>query len=126
MRKIKISAGKIEVVARLNETATAAKVWEILPLTASANLWGEEIYFAIPLETGAENPQEVVAPGDIAYWPPGQALCLFFGQTPLSRGQEIRPYSPVNVIGRIEGEPKVLKSVKEGETIVVEQVPAGT
>lgn len=122
MKKIKISAGKIEVVAQLNDNGTATRVWEMLPVTARANLWGEEIYFAIPLETGLEKAQEVVALGDIGYWPPGQAMCLFFGKTPVSRGQEIRPYSPVTVIGRIEGDPKVLKQVKEGDTIVVESV----
>lgn len=122
MKKIKISAGKIEVVAQLNDSGTATRVWEMLPVTARANLWGEEIYFAIPLETGLEKAQEVVALGDIGYWPPGQAMCLFFGKTPVSRGQEIRPYSPVTVIGRIEGDPKVLKQVKEGDTIVVESV----
>ena len=123
VRKIKITAGKIEVTARLNNSDTASRVWEILPVTGHASLWGEEIYFAIPLETRPENAREVVALGDIAYWPPGQAMCLFFGPTPVSRGQEIRPYSPVNVIGRIEGDPKVLKRVKESDTIIVDKTP---
>jgi len=122
MKKIKITAGKVEVTARLNETDTAVRVWEILPVTAHASVWGEEIYFSVPLETGTENAQEVVARGDVAYWPPGQALCLFFGKTPVSRGKEIRPYSPVNVIGRIEGDPKVLKPVEEGDVIIVDRV----
>lgn len=122
MKKIKIKAGKVEVTASLNESDTAARVWELLPFTGHANVWGEEIYFSVALEAGPENPRETVALGDVAYWPPGQALCLFFGKTPVSRGKEIRPYSPVNVVGRIEGDPKVLKQVKEGDVIIVDRV----
>jgi len=123
VKKIKIKASKVEVTASLNEPDTASRVWELVPFTDHANVWGEEIYFAVPLETGPENPQETVALGDVAYWPPGQALCLFFGKTPVSRGKEIRPYSPVNVIGHIEGDPRVLKQVKEGDVVVVDRVP---
>lgn len=119
-REIKITAGELEVRARLNETTTATRLWEILPISARVNLWGEEIYFSVPLDIGLEDEQEIVALGDIAYWPPGKAMCIFFGRTPVSKGEEIRPLSPVNVIGRIEGEPKLLVKVKQGEKITVE------
>jgi len=119
-REIKITAGELEVRARLNGTNTATRLWEILPISARVNLWGEEIYFPIPLDTGLEDEQEIVALGDIAYWPPGKAMCIFFGRTPVSKGEESRPLSPVNVIGRIEGEPKLLVKVKQGEKITVE------
>ena len=116
---INISAGKVLMSAQLNGTGTAAKVWDILPVSAAANLWGNEIYFEIPLQTGPEKPQEVVSLGDIAYWPPGKALCLFFGPTPVSRGQEIRPYSAVNVVGHLTGDPALLRQVTDGEMVTV-------
>lgn len=118
-REIKISAGQIEVKASLNETNTANKVWDALPITSSANTWGDEVYFAIPVQTELENAKELVSLGDIGYWPPGKAMCLFFGKTPISKGGEIRPASAVNIIGKIEGDPKVLKKVKDGETITI-------
>ncbi|HUV52338.1 MAG TPA: cyclophilin-like fold protein [Dehalococcoidia bacterium] len=118
-REIKISAGQIEVKAYLNETNTAKKVWDALPITASANTWGDEIYFAIPVQAELENAKELVSLGDIGYWPPGKAMCLFFGKTPISKGDEIRPASAVNIIGKIEGDPKLLKMVKDGETITI-------
>ena len=118
--EIKITVGELEVKAWLNETNTATKLLEILPISARVNLWGDEIYFPVPLDTGLENEKEIVALGDIAYWPQGKAMCIFFGRTPVSKGEEIRPISPVNVIGRIEGEPKLLGKVKQGENITIE------
>jgi hypothetical protein len=118
-REIKISAGQIEVKACLNETSTANKVWGALPITASANTWGDEIYFAIPVQAELENAQELVSLGDIGYWPPGKAMCLFFGKTPVSKGDEIRPARAVNIIGKIEGDLKLLKKIKDGDTINV-------
>jgi len=119
-REIKIAVGELEVKAWLNETNTATKVLEILPISVRVNLWGDEIYFPVPLDTGLEDEKEIVALGDIAYWPQGKAMCIFFGKTPVSKGEEIRPISPVNVIGRIEGEPKLLGKVKQGGEITIE------
>ena len=116
---IKITVGELEVKARLNETNTANKLLGILPISSIVNRWGEEIYFPVPLDTGLENEKEKVALGDIAYWPQGKAMCIFFGRTPVSEGEEIRPISPVNVIGRIEGDPKLLVKVKQGENITI-------
>lgn len=120
MRQIRIRAGDVQVIAELNDTRTADAIWKALPLTAAGNTWGEEIYFSIPVKLQEENAQATVSLGDLGYWPPGQAFCIFFGRTPVSRGQEIRPASPVNVFGRIIGDPTVLKKVRDGETIVVE------
>jgi len=121
--RLEISAGVLKVAAWLNETATAAEVAGILPLTSSVNVWGEEVYFAIPVKTGPENAQDVVSIGDIAYWPDGPALCIFLGRTPVSRGDEIRPASPVNVIGKVDGDRKVFQQVlaqfKAGEKITI-------
>ena len=118
-RKIKIIVGKLELEAWLNETKTAAKVFEALPITSTVNTWGDEIYFTIPVDAESEDAKELVSLGDIAYWPPGKAMCIFFGKTPISRGDEIRPASPVNIIGKVEGDLKLLKKVKEGEEIII-------
>lgn len=115
------SAG--EVYAELSEESprTARAVWDALPIEARASTWGDEIYFSIPVEAEAENPKEVVEMGDLGYWPPGSAFCVFFGPTPASRGDEIRPASPVNVLGRVEGDPRVFKEVRSGERVVLER-----
>jgi hypothetical protein len=120
-RKIKIRAGKVEATAELLDTETADAIWDALPIEGRANTWGDEIYFSIPLRLKAEQPKEVVQMGDLGYWPPGVALCIFFGPTPASRGDEIRPASPVNVFGRIEGDAKLFKPVQDGEQVTIEQ-----
>ena len=120
-RTISISVGGMQVLARLDDNATADKVWEALPISASASTWGDEIYFRTPVQAEEEDAVETVEMGAVAYWPPGQAICLFFGPTPMSVGNEIRPASPVNVFGSIEGDPTVLKSVSSGEHIAVER-----
>jgi len=118
---IRIEAGTVAVRAELNNTRTAKALLDILPLTATANTWGDEIYFDVPLNVEIENGREVVEMGDVAYWPDGPSLCLFFGRTPASRGDEIRAASPVTVVGRIVGDPKVLKSVRSGAEVTVDK-----
>lgn len=120
-RRIRIRAVDIEQTARLFDTKTADLVWEALPITADGNTWGDEIYFRIPVQTGPEDPKETVDMGDLAYWPPGSAFCIFFGPTPASRGSEIRPASAVNVLGKIEGDPKQFKQVPDGAEVVIEK-----
>ena len=83
--------------------------------------WGDEIYFDIGLSIGAESPHETVQMGDLGYWPPGSAFCIFFGPTPASRGSEIRPASPVNVFGRVSGDARVFKKVRSGTVVLVER-----
>jgi hypothetical protein len=119
---IKIKAGTIAVRAELNNTRTARALLGILPMKAKVNTWGDEIYFDVPLSTEIENGKEVVEMGDVAYWPDGPSLCLFFGPTPASRGNEIRAASPVTILGRIAGDPKVLRAVKPGAEITVVKV----
>jgi len=118
-RKIKITVGKLELEGWLNETKTAAKVFEALSINSTVNTWGDEIYFTIPVDAKSEDAKELVSLGDIGYWPPGKAMCIFFGKTPISRGDEIRPASPVNIIGKVEGDYKLLRKVKEGEEIII-------
>jgi hypothetical protein len=122
--RIRISSPSCgEVFAELTDESprTAQAVWDSLPLEARANTWGDEIYFSILVEVDAENPREVVGMGDLGYWPPGSAFCIFFGPTPMSRGNEIRPASPVNVFGRIEGDSRVFKSVSSGDLVRLER-----
>ena len=121
-RKIRIIAADVEVTAELNDSATAELIWNALPIEASGSTWGDEIYFRTSIEDQERDSQDVVDMGDVAFWPPGQALCLFFGPTPMSRGDEIRPASAVNVVGKIEGDPTVLKSVPSGSRVLVEQL----
>ena len=120
-RAIRITAGQVSVEARLNDSTTATAIWERLPLEAKGETWGDEIYFDIGVRAAPESPREIVERGDLAYWPPGQAFCIFFGPTPMSRGDEIRPASAVNVVGRIVGDPAVFKKVRAGTRVRLER-----
>jgi len=119
--RIKITAGDLVAYGLLNDTVTAQKIWDALPIQARGNTWGDEIYFSIPVQLGEEEAQAVVDLGDLGYWPPGNAFCIFFGRTPASHGDDIRPASPVNVFGRIEGDPKVFKKVRSGTNVILEK-----
>jgi hypothetical protein len=118
---IKITAGAVQLMARLNDSETARMIEEALPIEARASTWGDEIYFEIPVAAEPENPRETVELGDLAYWPPGSAFCIFFGRTPASEGDEIRPASAVNVVGKVDGDPTVLTSVASGASIRIEE-----
>src|SRR5215813_9994346 len=87
--------------ATLNRSRTARAIWDALPIEAGAQTWGDEIYFKIPVALPEDDARAVVERGDLGYWPPGQAFCIFFGPTPVSQGDECRPASPVNVFGRV-------------------------
>ena len=122
MRKIKITAGDVSATASLVDNPTADAVWEALPIEARGNTWGDEIYFGIPVHLKeADDARETVDMGDLGYWPTGNAICIFFGPTPASRGDEIRPASAVNVFGRIDGDPTVFKRISGGATVVIEK-----
>ena len=120
-KNISIKAGQIEIAAELNDSGTAQAIWDVLPIKARGNRWGDEIYFSIPVERDEENAQAVVAVGDLAYWPTGNAFCLFFGPTPMSSGAEPVPASPCNVFGKIIGDATILKQVPSGAEIIIEQ-----
>ena len=120
--KIKITAGTVSMEAELNDTSTAHMIWNALPMDKHGNTWGDEIYFSIPVKAQEENAKAVVDKGDIAYWPPGKAFCIFFGPTPASRGNDIRPASPVNVVGKLLGNPEDFKKVADGEKVLLEKV----
>jgi hypothetical protein len=120
-RPIRITAGGVSAAAELNESQTATAIWDALPIDAKAQTWGDEIYFAVPVQAGEDRAREVVALGDLAYWPPGRAFCIFFGPTPASRGDEIRPASAVNVVGRVRGDATVFKQVRAGTRVTIEK-----
>ena len=121
-KRIRITAAPVVMEAELNQSQTAQQIWEVLPIEARGNTWGDEIYFSIPVEAETDNAQEVVELGELAYWPPGTAFCIFFGPTPMSRGAEIRPASPVNVFGKLIGDPKAFKQVSDGTVIKIEPI----
>jgi hypothetical protein len=121
IRIVTDATGPVEATLTDESPDTAKRIWEALPIEARANTWGDEIYFGIPVDADPENPREVVDLGDLAYWPPGNAFCIFFGRTPASRGDEIRPASAVNVFGKVEGDPKIFKKVRSGERVRIER-----
>jgi hypothetical protein len=118
-QRIEIAAGRAKALAELNESETAQAVWDALPIDGVANTWGDEVYFSIPLVLEMEAGQEVVQVGDLGYWPPGRAFCIFFGPTPASDGDEIRPASAVTVFGRIVDDATVFKGVTDGTRVTV-------
>ena len=122
MRRIHIRCGELIAVATLNDSSSAQEIWDALPIEGSAKVWGDEIYFRIPVALAEDEAQEVVALGDLGYWPPGSAFCIFFGPTPMSRGNEIRPASPVNVFGEVEGEATAFKRVSSGTQVLIERI----
>jgi hypothetical protein len=121
--EIVIRSGDIELQAELDETPTAEAVLDALPIGAQAQRWGEEIYFSIGLTCELESDsRDVLQAGELGYWPPGTAFCIFWGPTPASQGDEIRAASAVNVIGRITGDLSSLGDVQDGRQIRIEKV----
>jgi hypothetical protein len=111
--RILIEEADIELVAELNESSTAGELWDASPLESAAQTWGAEVYFSVPLSCPLDEAQATVPSGVLGYWPPGRAVCLFFGQ---------QPVSPVNVIGVLEGDPAALGAVQEGQTVRMERI----
>jgi hypothetical protein len=121
--RIKITIGKWAMEADLNDTPTSKKVAEALPITASFDTWGDEIYFAIPVTADLDDSaKEVVELGELGYWPTGKAFCIFFGQTPTSKPGKIIPASAVNIIGKVKGDPALFRKVMNEQEIRLEAV----
>ena len=118
---IKIKIGHLCLKAELHDTDTAKGILSILPYRGSFNVWGDEFYFEVPYKATLDHTATTkVRIGDIGYWPPGSAIAIFFGPTPLSTGTEPVPASEVNIIGRILDDPRELIEVKSEEEIVIE------
>ena len=113
MYLVRIKSGDLEMTAALNSSMTAAELRKFLPIKSKAQRWGQEVYFETHMQFEEENPQAAVPSGTIAYWPPGSAFCIFFGQT---------PYSPVNVVGKLQGDPELFDKVRSGDEIIVEKI----
>ena len=117
---VRIKVAEIDIECTLNRTITSLALLELLPITASTSTWGNEIYF--PIGLGAEiepASSDVVESGAIAYWPPGDAFCTFYGKTPASTPDKIRAASPVTLLGTVNGDETVFKSIRSGEEITI-------
>lgn len=121
MPKIGITAGAVRIEAQLNDGPTATAIFKALPIKAEANRWGGEIYFAIPVKAALEPAsRDVLEAGELGYWPPGNAFCIFFGPTPASQADDIRAASAVNIVGKIEGPLEQLWDVQTGQPVLIE------
>ncbi|MBI2966162.1 MAG: hypothetical protein HYY34_08170 [Chloroflexi bacterium] len=121
-RKVRITTGDVVVTATLNDSPTADQVWEALPIRGRASTWGDEVYFSTPVSAGeADDATDTFPRGAVAFWPPGRALCLFFGRTPASTGDEPRMASPGTAVGMIDGDLRALKTVRSGAVVTVER-----
>jgi hypothetical protein len=121
---IRIKVGQLTVDAELNDSPTAAAIAAALPIKGKGNLWGDEIYFRIPVkQPEAADAQAEVEVGQLGYWPPGQAFCIFFGPTPASTDDRPRAASPVNPIGRVLGDAKQFQSARDGAVVIIEKAP---
>jgi len=116
---IRITVGSTVLTGELNDTRTAQAIWDALPIKTRANTWGKEVYFSIPLHLDLESGQETVQVGDLGYWPQGNAFCIFFGPTPASKGNEIRPASAVTVFGKVIGDARALEGMMDGMDVMI-------
>jgi len=118
MNQITITAGGASLEAELNDSPAAQQIWEALPITGTAQTWGDEIYFEIPVMAGLEpDARAEVEVGELGYWPMGHAFCIFFGPTPSSVDERPRAYSPVNILGRVLGDATQFRVVQEGAEV---------
>lgn len=123
MPDIRITAGGVTAEAELNDSPTAQAILDALPITGRASTWGDEIYFTIPVEMAREaDARAEMAVGELAYWPDGNAFCIFFGPTPASSGDAPVAASPVNVLGIVKGDATAFKAVASGEDVRLEAV----
>jgi len=121
--QIKITVKNVELKAELFDSECAKAIANALPIDTGFNIWGDEFYFEIPVEKPLDETATIdVKIGDIGYWPPGNALCIFFGPTPISKGTDPVPASEVNIVGRINEDASLLKNVKDSKTISIERI----
>ena len=118
MKTVTISAGDVSLPAELNDSPTARRIWEALPIEGTANTWGDEIYFEIPVVAEQEpDARADVGVGTLGYWPIGHAFCIFFGPTPASTDERPRAYSPVNILGHVVGDATRFRGVRDGARV---------
>jgi uncharacterized protein len=120
MTRIRIKWPRGEVMATLADSPTANQVVAALPASSRANTWGEEVYFSLPVSAKKEKDAvEVVPPGTVCFWVEGGSLALPYGPTPVSKGDECRLVTSVNVLGKLEGDPRALAGIREGDAVEV-------
>lgn len=120
MKKIVISVGNVVLAGELNDSDTAEEIWAQLPIQTEASVWGDEIYFEIPVQAEqAADAHADVEVGTLGYWPVGHALCIFYGPTPSSTGAKPRAYSPVNIIGHVTDDATKLRGTAHGIAVRV-------
>jgi len=121
--KIAIRVEENVFEAELDDSMTGKAIYGALPIRAKAQRWGGEIYFSIPVSCELEeDSREVLEEGELGYWPPGQAFCIFFGPTPASGGDEIRAASAVNIVGRMKADLSGLWDVPDGAEVSIERI----
>jgi hypothetical protein len=121
LRPVTITVGEIRLDAELDDSETSRQIWEVLPLEANGQTWGDEIYFRIPVDADLVDPKPIVSIGDIGYWPTGHAFCIFYGKTPASSEDDIVPASPVDIIGRVTSDVTVLKGLTDPGRVRIEK-----
>lgn len=120
---LRLISGTLTLDIELNDGPTAQAVWDALPIESRASTWGEEIYFSIPVKLEQEaTARAEAAVGDVAYWAPGSAFCVFFGRTPASSGDTPVAASPVNHMGTVRGDATVLRAVRDGDPVRLERL----
>ena len=118
---VQITAGTTKIKAEIYNTTTAQEIVKALPIKSQVNRWGGEIYFTIPVSVSLEeDSRDVLEPGELGYWPTGNAFCIFFGSTPASQGEECRAASNVNVFGKVISDLSLLWDIEDGTDVVVE------
>lgn len=121
---IKLTIGDVALDATLNDSETAQAIAAALPATVHMSRWGDEYYGSIgDLGVGqSADARDLMKVGELAYWTPGAALCIFFGPTPASVGDEPRAASPVNPVGEVASDIEALKDMPASITAEIEKV----
>lgn len=120
MQKVDFSTDDFAFTARFNDSPAAKKLLKGMPIRSMVSTWGDEIYFDTGISAPADNATLDVSPGDIAYWPAGTSLCVFFGKTPASKGTDKPvPASPVVIVGSTDASPDDLRSIPANQEITV-------
>lgn len=119
--RIRFKGGpEVTVILREDETPSTRAMMSVLPFSSRAHTWGEEVYFEAPFHADLEkDARTLMDVGEVAFWPDGDAIAMFFGPTPASDGPAPKAYSPCNIIGRVKGDPSVLNKIRAGTPLNV-------